>query len=80
MITIFIGWLLLAPFMQTSEALTYGQHKTHKYMHLCKCLFNRVKFVQCNLRDVYILEISVRAGDQTEIYSDGENKVGFFVG
>ena len=35
----------------------------------------QVRFVPCNRHGFYVLEIDVRPGKQTEIYSDGENKM-----
>ena len=35
----------------------------------------RIRYVQCNVPYLYVLEISIRAGNSSEIYSDGENKV-----
>ena len=45
-------------------------------LYYYNCTLCRLKFVQCNRPNYYILQLSVRSGDPSEIYADGENKVG----
>lgn len=34
-----------------------------------------INFIPCNKNDTYVLEVSIRPGDPSEIYSDGEDKM-----